>query len=301
MLVIKGQFVSVRSLFPGPGRVHRLVAVACLACASCHKREPEEAAPPAASGPERGEMVVVEKNAAQFVAGRVIARQGDMLRVQGADEGPSLGARLAEVYRLPGGEQKVRPGDLAICGLEQKRWVGCRVESVSGTEFVVTDAEGDSHRLPLGNVLAPNELTALNLQRLFARAAVRSRFLREARKAGAPRMPPDWRPRPHERLLAARTGRWYSAKLRELGKERVYVIWQADERVTELSRADLIPEPPYDFTPPRGDDVLARPSSPADPWETVRVESVLSTERLLVVNVNEERREVALGDVVPLG
>jgi hypothetical protein len=246
-------------------------------------------------------MVVVEKHAAQFVAGRVIARQGDTLRVQGADEAPSLGARVGEIYRLPGGEQKIHPGDLAICGVERERWVGCRVESVSGTEIVATDADGESHRLQRANVLVPNELTVLNLQRHFARAAVRDRFLHEARQAGAPRAPADWRPRPRERLLAARGGRWYSAKLRELGKARVYVIWRADERVTELSRADLIPEPPYDFAPHRGSYVLARPSSPADPWETVRIEAVLSTERLLVVNVNEERRDVALGDVVPLG
>ena len=297
---MKADFVSFRSPFPRPGHSHRL-ALALLACASCHKREPEGALAPAPSGPERGEMVVVEQHAAQFVAGRVIARQGDMLRVQGAGEGPSLAARVAEIYRLPGGEQKLRPGDLAICGLERERWVGCRVESVSGAEFVVTDADGESHRLSRTNVLVPNELTALNLQRHFARAAVRNRFLREARQAGGPRAPADWRPRPHERLLAARAGRWYSAKLRELGKERVYVTWQADERVTELSRADLVPQPPYDFAPHRGSYVLARPSSPADPWETVRVEAALSTERLLVVNVNEERREVTLGDVVPLG
>jgi hypothetical protein len=245
--------------------------------------------------------VVVEKSAAQFVAGRIIARQGDLLRVQGAGDGPSIAARVAEIYRLSGGEHELRPGDLGICGLTRERWVGCRVESVSGTQYAVTEADGESHRLARVNVLLPNELTALNLQRHFARAAARNRFVREARQAGVPRAPADWRPRPHERLLAARAGQWYSARLRELGRERVYVIWQADERVTELGRAELLPEPPYVFTPHRGNYVLARPSSPADPWETVRVEAVLSAERLLVANVNEERRDVALEDVVPLG
>jgi hypothetical protein len=291
---MKDDFVRFRVRLSG-------LAIALLAWTSCQEREPAGATPPAASGPERGETVLVEKSAAQFVAGRVIAREGDTLRVQGAGDGPSMAARVAEIYRLPGGEHEMHPGDLGICGLAQERWVGCRVESVTAKELVVTGADGESHRLARVNVLVPNELTALNLQRHFARASARIRFLREAKQAGVARAPADWRPRPHERLLAARAGRWYSARLRELGRERVYVIWQADERVTELPRAELLPEPPYAFTPHRGSYVLVRPSSPADPWETVRVEAVPSSERLMVVNVNEERREVALGDVVPLG
>ncbi len=251
--------------------------------------------------PERGETIVVEQSAAQFVAGRVIGRQGDMVRIQGTKEGPSITVRIPEVYRLPGGKHPMHPGDLGICRLDGARWVGCRVEAVNGNELGVAEPDGSTHRLPATAVLWPNELTALNLQHYFARGAERRRFLREAERAGPPRPPPDWRPHPRERILGARAGCWYSAKLRELGKERVYVVWQADERVTELSRADLLPEPPYAFIPHRGSYVLARPSSPAEPWETVRVEAVLSPEHLVVAGLDGERHQVTVGDVVPLG
>jgi hypothetical protein len=286
--------------FRFPARPGRACAVFALAWASCQRREPEGIAPPGEALPERGETVVVEKTAAQFVTGRVIARQGDTLRVQGAGDGPSIAARAAEVYRLPS-RFSAHPGDLAICGLGSDRWVGCRIESVSTGQLVVTDVDEHGHRVSPADVLAPNELTGLNLQRYFARATERRRFLREAEQAGVPRPPAEWRPRPHERVLGARAGRWYSGKLREVGSERVYVVWQADERVAELGRAELVPEPPYEFSPHRGSFVLARPLSPADPWERVRVEAVLSSERLQVVNVNEERRDLSVGDVIPLG
>ncbi len=290
------------SVHSGPtlGRV-RSVAWLGFALVSCHQREPEGTRVAADPEPARGEMVVVEQSAAQFVAGRVLGRQGDLVRIQTAGDGPSIAARLAEIYRLPGGRHAMHPGDFGICGVGGTRWVGCRVDRVTGSELSLVEADGTTHRLAPAAVVSPNELTTLNLQHHFARGAERRRFLREAEQAGLPRSPPEWRPRPRERILGARGGGWYSARLRELGKERVYVVWQADERVTELSRTEVLPEPPYAFMPHRGEYVLARPSSPAEPWETVRVEAVLSTEHLLVAGIDGERRQVPVSDVVPLG
>ncbi|MFC1641832.1 hypothetical protein ACFL5O_03960 [Myxococcota bacterium] len=272
-----------------------------VAVLECHRSQRSSEVDAGVSGPQRGESVVVEKSAAQFVVGRVVARQGAMLELQGIGDGPAISVRSSDVYRLPGHGQALARDELGICGTDSHRWVGCRVRSVAAEELVVVDSNGLQYRVKPAQVLVPSELTLLNLKHHFARGERRQRFVQDLARAGAPRAPPAWRARPGERVLALRGGHWYSARVHELGKKRIDVEWLANGRVTELPREELIPEPPYEFVPRRGVHCLTRPLSVAEAWEGVRIQTVVSTETVLVVRLNGQSREVAVHDLVPLG
>jgi hypothetical protein len=292
-------FGFLRELLGGLGNLGRSGALVGLGLGACKDQECAGGALRGPEGPERGEMVVVETSAAQFVVGRVIAHDGDRLRVQAALTGTSMDTRAAEVYRLNAG-RPTRSGQLAICRVSAEHWIACRTEAVTPDELLISEATGEQHRVRPSDALVPTELTLLNLERHFARAEDARKFLRGTDGAGLPRIPSEWRPRLFARVLASINGRWYSVRVRELGHERVYVAWQADERVTEVPRAALVPEPPYDFVARRGTYVLARPSSPALPWEVSCIEGILAPDRVSVRNATGDRRDLSTGDLVPL-
>jgi hypothetical protein len=292
-------FASLRRLLGG---VYTLVwsgVLVGLGLGSCKKHDGDGGAPRGPEAPERGETVVVETSAAQFLAARVVAREAESLRVQAAVTGTSLEVRAIEVYRLKG-RHPTSSGQLGICRVSAEHWVACRTETATAEALVIAEATGEQHRIPPADALLPSELTLLNLERHFARAEDTRKFLREAAGAGRPRTPAEWRPRLFARVLACINGRWYSVHVRELASDRVYVAWQADQRLTEVPRADLVPEPPYDFVARRGSYVLTRPSSSALPWDTSRIEGIQAADRVAIRNATGERRELSTGDLVPL-
>ena len=64
----------------------------------------------------RGDRVVAEQSAAQFFEGRVLAVDGDRLRLQAIGGSDSLNVVASDVYRLPPEAHELTVNMLAICG-----------------------------------------------------------------------------------------------------------------------------------------------------------------------------------------
>ena len=265
----------------------------------CREKPADHRVPDDTRGVSRGDRVVVEQSAAEFFEGQVVRVEGSRLRVQTTDEGESVDVAVADAYRLPPTAHEFAVGDLAICGMTPMRWRACRVERVSADALAIRDAEGREVRLPRNRVLGPTKLTELNLRRHFDRVDKRRAFAQAVERAGMPRAPRGWRPAPHERVLGYQGSAWYSASIHEIEDDALHVRWQSDGRVTELTRPHVVPEPPYQPPPTRGDFGLLRPTRPAQPWQPVRVVAS-NPEGLVVVGVDGQRRSAELRDVVPL-
>lgn len=74
----------------------------------------------------RGDHVVAERAGAEFFEGRVLAADGDHLRVQAVGGNDSLNVLASDVYRLPQAARELSPNQLLIAGVKR---VGCRAES----------------------------------------------------------------------------------------------------------------------------------------------------------------------------
>jgi hypothetical protein len=92
---------------------------------------------------------------------------------------------------------------------------------------------------------------------------------------------------------------WYSATIHEIDDDAWHVRWRGDGRITELRRTHVVPEPPYQPPPARGDFGLLRPARLAQPWQPVRV-LASNPEGLVVVGVDGQRRSAEPRDIVPL-
>jgi hypothetical protein len=251
--------------------------------------------------PRRGDRVVVEQTAAVFFEGRVLAVDGQRLRVQTATKGDSLSVETSDVYLLSAARHPQQAGQLAICGTGAAEWMGCRVERIDGSEVRVVDANGQTTRVTSERVLVPTPVTELNLERHFELAKDRKSFVRAVERAGQPRTPANWKPAAGQRVLAHHDSGWFSAKVDELDDDEISVRWEADQRISEVHRDQIVPEPPYPRTlAKRGDFVLVRPPLSSQAWAPNKVVAVNGAE-LEVMNVNGERRSLLTRDVVPLG
>ncbi|MEB2313519.1 MAG: hypothetical protein OZ921_03430 [Sorangiineae bacterium] len=257
---------------------------------------------PAQGAVPRGAQIVVEQRAAEFVEGRVIGSTPEgKLRVQlgGVDETQLVSA--ADVYRLPPEPAHLGAGDLAICESGDATWVPCRVQSVSGAGGIEAVGPG-GERIDVrpSRVLAPTPLTLLNLRRRFERESARSAFLQAARRAGSPTPPSGWRPSAQARVLVRRGEDWYSGEVRELDGDTVHLVWSGGERVSEVARSALVPEPPTALPIRAGSFVLVRPVSIQGAWERWKVVSS-SEDAWVIVDADGERRSASARDLLPLG
>jgi hypothetical protein len=276
-----------------------LVFCAAALMGAC-KRESASTSPVPSSGPtySRGQVVVVEQSAAAFAETRVLEVAGGRLRVDSPEGGDSQWIPSADVYAL-GRAPSLRVGALVICR-HRTTWLPCKVEETSAGRVRARDAHGRELELAAEAVIEPRPVTELNLKRHFERAAERDEFLAALARAGKPPKPPGWLPPPRSRVIAAREGQWYSAQIHEFDEEVPRVSFVLDGRITELSVADLAPEPPYDVSGlRRGDFVLRRPPGPTEAWKPVQIRS-LGDKELRVADVNGELTTVSVRDVVPL-
>jgi hypothetical protein len=245
---------------------------------SCTKREaaPNPDPTPALA---RGDRVVVEQTAAHFFEGRVLASEAGRLRVQATGGSDSVSVAASDVYRLPPANRDLAPGSLAVCGRVDD-WVPCRLVALTGAAISAVSATGEAFDLARERVIGPSPLTELNLKRYFARSEAELDFSRNATSAGEPRQEPGWHPAKHERLLAKIGQDWFTAYVRELGDESVVVTLSVAQRVATIPSSAVAPEPPSTFAAElhRGDFVLVRPDTPADPWSRRLVRAVNRTE-----------------------
>ena len=268
-------------------------------CAAC-SRSPGSSAVQAEW--QRGDRIVVEVRGGQFAEARVLVVRPDTLQVQKLEGGDSVDVSPAEAYRLPPSAGALRVGQIAICRASGiAGWVPCRLVSSLDGRFRVEGIDGKQWSTEPGGVVAPNQLTLLNLERRFSEAAAQRVFLEAVRAAGSPRAAPGWRPGPREPVVVRQGGGWYTARVHELMDDGVRVRWEADQRVTLVPYSEVAPMPPQESPPVVGAYVLVRPASPAQPWEPMRIESRVDEDRWRLRSRTGEITSRLARDIVALG
>ena len=248
----------------------------------------------------RGDRVVAEQSAAQFFEGRVLAVDGERLRLQAAGSSDSLNVVASDVYRLPPAVHELTPNMLAICG-RGEAWLPCRLTAISGAALQARAATGEEFSLTRERLLVPSALTELNLRRYFARSESEQAFLNAAERAGEPRAEPGWRPAFRERLLVKVGTQWFTGYVREFDGETALVTLSSGERSATVPLSALAAEPPSAFAGElrRGDFVLFRPESPAQPWPRMQVRALNDAE-LKLADAAGTVKSATVRDVIPL-
>ena len=77
------------------------------------------------------------------------------------------------------------------------------------------------------------------------------------------------------------------------------MVWEGDGRAEGLPGTYVVPVPPYEHTFARGDYALARPATPGQPWERVRIEGI-NADDAVIVGADGTRRHVEARSFVPL-
>lgn len=252
-------------------------------------------------GLSRGDRVVVEVRAGEFVEGTVTGINGVRARVQATEGGEVLEVDEGDALSVDASSRVRERGAYAVCGRGGARWAGCRVLEAATDPVMVEFSDGERKPLPAASVLQPGELTRLNLERLFQRAAARAVFTRSIRAAGAPPIDANWRPRPSERLLIRHDAGWITGQVQELEQDGVYVRPVGDARPVRLAYTDVRPLPPYPVAPWVGGFVLVRPEAEARAWETLRLVAFGEDETATLMDDRGERTTRPLRDLVPLG
>ena len=274
-------------------------ALACALLSACSKRNAaDNPAPPEVF--VRGDRVVAEQSAAEFFEGRVLAAQGDRLRLQVIGGNDSLNVVASDVYRLPPAGHELTANMLAICG-RAERWLPCRLSSISGSLLHARSASGEVFELARDHVLVPSALTELNLKRYFARIETERAFAHAAERAGEPRPEPGWRPALHERLLVKLGADWFTGYVREIDSDTAEVTLSSPARSASVPLSALSAEPPSSFVSElrRGDFVLSRPETPSQPWPRMQVRALNAAE-LKLGDASGTLRSATVREIVPL-
>lgn len=279
----------------------RAAGAALLACLlfACNKRR-------AADNPVptevyvRGDHVVAEQSAAEFFEGRVLAVDGERLRLQAFGGSDSLNVAASDVYRLPPAPHELTVNMLAICG-RGDAWLPCRLSMISGNSLQARSASGELFELTRDRLLVPSALTELNLKRYFARSESEQAFARAAERAGDPRPEPSWRPSVRERLLVKLGEQWFTGYVRSIDGDTAEISLSSVQRAATVALSALSAEPPSSFVGElrRGDFVLLRPESPAQPWPRMQVRALNDAE-LKLVDATGSVKSATVRDVIPL-
>lgn len=256
-----------------------------------------DAAP--ADGLDVGDTVLVESAKATFFEGTIVSRKRDTVRVQPKPAGDAAERPVSDVYRIGGPAPKLDAGAYAICRAAPLKWRACRIDANEAEVVVAYDADANELRVPQGDVLAPTAVTELNVRQALERGAKRRAFREGAERAGGPKAPVGYRPRPGELVIARRDGVWVGARVKELRKKLVKIVWEGDKQPVELAREELLPQPPVAYAPVAGAYVLVRPPAGVRAWTVGRIESIAAG-AIAVSDELGEKRSVTLRDVLPL-
>ncbi len=243
----------------------------------------------------RGDRVVVEPVAAEFFEARVLEIKDAVARVQVLPKKDMKLVATSDLYRVGTPAPDAVKGAFGICHVGESKWVGCRVESVSGDHVEISTPSDQKHTIAATDLLAPTSVTELNLRRSFEKMSNRTAFEAELRKHRGPRAPKDYTPDAKSSVLVRIEGGWYAAKVFEIDREDLRVTWSTNGRVSDVERSDVVPMPPYPATFRHGDFVLVRPLEPAAAWQPGQIESVES-DRAAVRDASGAERKVTTGD-----
>jgi hypothetical protein len=100
-------------------------------------------------------------------------------------------------------------------------------------------------------------------------------------------------------VVARRGAAWYSGIIQELERDGAHIEFSADSQRQLVKSPEIVPEPPHAVSPGRGEFALARPDSPSQPWQAVRV--IGPHDQLFrVVSADGVERVVSARDLLPL-
>lgn len=266
--------------------------------AGCSRSPEAPAEAVAVAGPGRGDHVVVELSSAEFFEARVLEAGETALKVEQIPGGKTHTVERADVYAITPAVAAAR-GRFYICRTAPQRWQPCQLEAATSRPWLASLPEGDSVRIEPADVLAPTDLTELNLRRRFERTQRVREFRAQAKKAGSPRVTVGWKPAPREAVLVSIGGSWLSAQVFEFLDSGYRVRLAGDGRIVEVPAGTLIPQPPYPGPAAPRSFVLARPDAIAEGWRLWQV-ALVADDHLTLQNEHGERKRATLRDVVPL-
>lgn len=266
--------------------------------AGCSRSPEAPAEAVAVAGPGRGDHVVVELSSAEFFEARVLEAGQTALKVEQIPGGKTHTVERADVYAITPAVAAAR-GRFYICRTAPQRWQPCQLDAATSRPWLASLPEGDSVRIEPADVLAPTDLTELNLRRRFERTQRVREFRAQAKKAGSPRVTVGWKPAPREAVLVSIGGSWLSAQVFELLDSGYRVRLAGDGRIVEVPAGTLIPQPPYPGPAAPRSFVLARPDAIAEGWRLWQV-ALVADDHLTLQNEHGERKRATLRDVVPL-
>lgn len=270
-------------------------AFGVLACA--RKATPEQPIDSLA----RGEQVVVEYRAAEFVIGQVLSVEHGKVSIQTNEDAEQLLADRGDVYRLTDTVKHPALQQYAICHWSSDTWVGCQIERVEGETLGVLDLAGERRTLNRNQVLQASAATIAGQERLFKKARERGLFESEARAAGRPQRPLGWRPSLGATVLARRGEDWLSARITGGSDAGLTVSWSEQRAHERLRSVEVAPRPPYVWlSPPSPGSFVMIAGARGEPaWARVRVESSTESDAV-VLDRDGAKRRVPLKEIVPL-
>lgn len=249
---------------------------------------------------ERGDIVIVERTAAEFFEGRVLSVAQAGLKIQTTDEGEPVVVASNDAYRFDKTPRESAPGAPAICSDRPTHWVACRIVAKDATNVRVTLSSGAEVSIPADRALVPSAVTALNIKKLFEIGESRRRFDEAAAEAGHPQRPSGWMPEVNEPVIARRGPSWFSARVASMLEDGgVRVLFEGTDRAEALPASYVVPIPPYTRSFSRGDFALIRPRSATEPWARVRVEAI-GPDEAVVVGEDGERKRWEARQLVPV-
>jgi hypothetical protein len=267
---------------------------------ACRKQDDPRQSMRAGANFERGDVVIVERTAAEFFEGRVLSIASTGLKIQTTDEGEPLVVAPSDAYRLQGTPRESAPGAPAICNDRPTHWAACRIAAKDGPNVVALLSSGAEVSIPSNRALQPSAVTALNVKKLFEIGESKRRFDEAAAGAGHPQRPSGWIPEVREPVIARRGPNWFSAHVASMLEDGgVRVLFEGTDRAESLPASHVVPMPPYTRSFSRGDFALTRPRSATEPWARVRVEAI-GPEEAVVVGDDGERRRYEARQLVPV-
>jgi hypothetical protein len=291
------------------------VANAALAAAlgvalgvACSRREPpasrqdgQAPADSAAASVGPGDRVVVEFAQADFFEGIATHAAKARVHVEVPDGGGSREVDAVNVYPVAksGFGRTARAGDFAICEVRPHAWDGCRVEGSQPDGIRVVLEDGVSAVVSPQGLLRPTSVTELNVRQSFEAASRRKVFLEGVQRAGRPRGPKGWVPKPGDNVLVRSAGAYLGGRVRKVKKEQVFVVVDGEgSDPRPFARDEVAPQPPVVFTPSSASYACVRPAAGARAWPSVRIEGV-SEGKVIVSDEHGARRTVETRDLVP--
>lgn len=249
---------------------------------------------------QAGDAVVVETARATFFEGTVRKPGKTRLTVEQVGDSPRE-VDTANVYLIKGQPAEVAEGALAICRVDGRKWVGCKLERRDGGRVTIVDENGERRDIDSSAILKPTAMTELNLRQSFEQATKRKAFLEGAKDAGRPVVPKGWVAGPGDRVLVVTSDGYRGGKVQKVKKKgQVIVLVDGEGKdARAFTRQEIFPQAPQPFTPTAASYACLRPPTGEPLWPVVRIEGAMER-KVTVSDASGRKWVVESSELTPL-